>query len=126
MKKENCYHKFKWNYLPINGKTEYQEDWNQTLLTRINLVSANIYQKSIIDGANIIEINSKLMPLIKTLEYYNPLDNLIANKYKVIINDDAEDEIIYVYRIVYVIPTDIKIQEDGLFKYNIKSKDNYS
>ena len=99
--KENCAHSKEWDYQghkPLVETTNYsQDDWNQTLLTRINNVAALIYQNSRRGGPNTIKLHSSLMPLIETLEYYNKDENKIAGRFNVTVNDEVEHDTIYVY-----------------------------
>ena len=102
MKIEDCKHILEWDYKGwIN--TNYpqnveQIDWNQTLVTKMNQISALIFQSA--DrrgGANTIEFNSKLFKIIKTLEYYNEEYNTMSGRYRVVLNDDILDDYIFVY-----------------------------
>ncbi len=71
-----------WDYYPINGKTEYQEDWNQTLLSKFNQIYAtNRYLFMRDNNMVIVLASSKLKKLIETLLYYNVDTNCLANKY---------------------------------------------
>ena len=102
---ENCKHIKEWDYQGhkvLVETTSYspsysQGDWNQTLLTRINNVGALIYQSSRRGGPNTIKLHPSLMPLIETLEYYNKYVNKISNRFDVIVNDEVERDIIYIY-----------------------------
>lgn len=69
-----------WDYYPINGKTEYQEDWNQTLLTKFNQIYAPNRYNFIRDNNMVIVLSSiKLKPLFETLFYYD--NNCLANRF---------------------------------------------
>lgn len=102
---DNCEHIKEWDYQGhkvLVKTTSYspsysQGDWNQTLLTRINNVGALIYQSSNRFGPNTIKLHPSLMPLIETLEYYNKYVNKISNRFDVIVNDEVEHDIIYIY-----------------------------
>lgn len=48
---------------------ELQKDWNQTLMTKINQVSATILKHTMRGGANLILIPEHHVNLFKTLEY---------------------------------------------------------
>ena len=102
---ENCKHIKEWDYQGhkvLVETTSYspsysQNDWNQTLMTRINYIGAHIYQSSRRGGPNTLKLHPSLMPLIETLEYYNKDDNKIGGRFNVIVNDEVEQDIIYVY-----------------------------
>lgn len=81
----------------ING-TFFYGDWNETLLTKINQVSANIFQSSLIGGANKIRLNSKVFPLIENHEYYNKERKILAGKYHVVIDNNIDEDIVIVMR----------------------------
>jgi hypothetical protein len=46
-----------------------QKDWNQTLCTKINQISAQIFKDTLTGGANVILIPDNLNELFSTLEY---------------------------------------------------------
>lgn len=98
---DNCKHIKEWDYQGHNELREItsysQGDWNQTLLTKINNVGALIHQSSRRGGPNTLKLNSSLMPLIETLEYYNKDDNKVGGRFNIILNNDVEPNIIYVY-----------------------------
>jgi hypothetical protein len=62
-----------WKY--GNGGTAYQgytqKDWNQTLVTKINQVSAQIHKTTLRGGANWIVISSEVSALFDDLEYFH-------------------------------------------------------
>lgn len=69
----------KWDY---NGwrrtkvvSTNYtQKDWNQTLMTKINQVSAQIHKATLRGGANFIVVSSELSAVLNDLEYFHVTD----------------------------------------------------
>jgi len=87
--------KLTWDYKP---KAEYVIDWNQTLITRINQISANIYQSSLHGGANHISINPVLLPLIETLEYYKKSTNTLSGRYVINLDVTLPKDKLYVYQ----------------------------
>jgi len=99
MKKKDCNFGLEWDYKGMlstpypNGK---QSDWNQILMTIVNQVSVNINKLSFRGGATHIEINSKLLPLLKTMEYYND-DEKMLSSYHVVINEKTEKDTIIMY-----------------------------
>lgn len=86
-------HKFEWDYLgwkKYGEKVSYsQKDWNQTLQTAINQVSAKIHKESKRGSANYIYVHPKTFCLFKTLEYFHEHDSggTLSGRYKVIIDD---------------------------------------
>jgi hypothetical protein len=113
MKKEDCKWKFEWDYDGKNDTRLYpstwvQTEWNITLLTKINQTSANICKASLRGGATTIELNSKTEEILKTIEYYRPEKHALAGRYYVIVNEDIEDNIIYLYHLRDNIPIEIK------------------
>jgi len=95
-------HETEWNYLgwkELEGsQRNFQKDWNQTILTKINMMSAYIFRESMRGGANAIRGNSKMLSLIQTLEYYDPKKNMLGYKYNLEIDDLISEDILYVYR----------------------------
>jgi len=81
-----------------------QHNWNQTLITKINQVSAQIY-KFINHGANRIIINQRLLDIFETLEYYhkktsenNEISNhagSLSGRYIVILDESITEDKIY-------------------------------
>lgn len=97
-----------WNSVPPGGLVFSQRDWNQTLITRINQLSAHIYQSSMVGGADTVRISSNMFPLITNFEYFsygrtlematfNIIGN-ISNKYKVIVDPHVPNNEIWVSR----------------------------
>ena len=73
---------FEWNYEPMSGMTEYQEDWNQTLLTKINQVYAtnrpNFFKLGYLP---VIYVPNKFYPLFKSLLYFDEKSATLAGRY---------------------------------------------
>jgi hypothetical protein len=63
-----------------------QKDWNQTLITKINQISAQIF-KSTLKGANTIIVSPEVFRVIEDLEYFDKNKMSLAGKYKVIIDE---------------------------------------
>jgi hypothetical protein len=99
---DNCKHIKEWDYQghkELNETTSYsQGDWNQTLLTKINNVGALIYQSLSMGIPNTLKLHPSLMSLIETLEYYNKDDNKVGGRFNILLNNEVEPNIIYVYR----------------------------
>ena len=63
-----------WKYGGTNGATLQgytQKDWNQTLVTKINQVSAQIHKTTLRGGANWIVISSEISAVFDDLEYFH-------------------------------------------------------
>lgn len=94
-------HKFEWDYEGWRNQLSHtnpytQENWNQTLIAKINQISNAIYQTSLRGGADRIRCNQNILKILKTLAYFYE-DNTISGRYKVIIDDLILDDVIYVY-----------------------------
>ena len=65
----------RWNYdgwRAGNGSVNYnQKDWNQTLITAINQVSAQIHKSTLRGGANWIVVSSEISAVFDDLEYFH-------------------------------------------------------
>jgi hypothetical protein len=65
----------RWDYngwKRISGQTSYtQKDWNQTLITAINQVSAQIHKSTLRGGANWIVVSSEISAIFDDLEYFH-------------------------------------------------------
>lgn len=63
-----------WKYGGTNGATLVgytQKDWNQTLLTAINQMSAQIHKTTLRGGANWIVVSSEVSAVLDDLEYFH-------------------------------------------------------
>jgi hypothetical protein len=59
-----------WKRLPNNnGYT--QKDWNQTLMTAINQISAQIHKATLRGGANFVVVSSEVSAVLDDLEYFH-------------------------------------------------------
>ena len=68
----------KWDYNEWkygNGGSSYvgytQKDWNQTLLTKVNQLSAQIHKTTLRGGANWIVVSSEISAVLDDLEYFH-------------------------------------------------------
>ena len=65
----------RWDYngwRRIQGQTSYtQKDWNQTLVTAINQLSAQIHKSTLRGGANWIVVSSEVSAIFDDLEYFH-------------------------------------------------------
>ncbi len=63
-----------WKYGGSNGSTLQgytQKDWNQTLLTKVNQMSAQIHKTTLRGGANWIVVSSEISAVLDDLEYFH-------------------------------------------------------
>ena len=59
-----------WKRLPNNnGYT--QKDWNQTLVTAVNQISAQIHKSTLRGGANFVVVSSEVSAIFDDLEYFH-------------------------------------------------------
>ena len=69
----------KWDY---NGwrrqggfSTNYtQKDWNQTFITKINQISAQIHKSTLRGGANFVVVSTEISAMLNDLEYFHVTD----------------------------------------------------
>jgi hypothetical protein len=87
-----------WRIEDIISTLYSQKDWNQTLVTKINQISAHIIQHSQYGGANEIMVHPNLFALIATLEYYNPKLEMLSGRYSVTIDESIPKDKIFVRR----------------------------
>jgi hypothetical protein len=87
----------KWDYnVPITPHEYRQSDWNQTLMTKANQISAQIHMATMRGPATTIIAHVSLAPLFGSLEYYNLKTKELCGRYKVIFTFDIEDYTLYV------------------------------
>jgi len=86
-----------WDYLQwqaaVSDSNPYsQKDWNQTLLTKINMASVSIFQKTLCGGADTIKIHPNLLDLVSDLEYFENKDGdySLASRFKIKLDDTLE------------------------------------
>lgn len=60
-----------------------QMDWNNTLLTKINYISALIYEATFMGSGDLIILHPDMKPIIDTIPYYIPEGKQLAGRYKV-------------------------------------------
>ena len=92
--------KMEWDFLRWRdygkGGPYLQKDWNQTLITCINQVSAQIHKACLKNGADTVYMNSYLEPIFETLEYYWSNHKILSDRYKIVIDDTLDKDIMYV------------------------------
>ena len=58
-----------------NVATAYtQKDWNQTLITKVNQISAQIHKSTLRGGANFVVVSSEISAIFDDLEYFHVSD----------------------------------------------------
>jgi hypothetical protein len=60
-----------WRRLNTNSTAYNQKDWNQTLITAINQISAQIHKSTLRGGANWIVVSSEISAIFDDLEYFH-------------------------------------------------------
>jgi hypothetical protein len=60
-----------WKRLGGNAVPYTQKDWNQTLITAINQISAQIHKSTLRGGANWIVVSSEVSAIFDDLEYFH-------------------------------------------------------
>jgi hypothetical protein len=60
-----------WKQLGNNAVPYTQKDWNQTLITAINQISAQIHKSTLRGGANWIVVSSEISAIFDDLEYFH-------------------------------------------------------
>lgn len=69
-----------------------QEAWNHTLLTVLNKINAESFKRYKF-GVSIILINSKVLEIFNTLEFFK--DNSIGTSYRVVVDDEISNDCVY-------------------------------
>jgi hypothetical protein len=116
-----------WRDNEFISEDDPQTDWNRTLMTKINQVSAMIFKDNRREGANVVIIPSNMREIISSLgEYYKPSGlgyqdyeeiGTLAGRYKIyVVPDLTEDAKVFVCNVRY--------SEDGIL--NILNLKNYS
>jgi hypothetical protein len=101
MRIEDCKHIGTWDYLGWNniGRGSdfgygMQSEWDATIITKVNSLSAQIHKSSFRRGADTIIINPKNLFLFNS--FYNQETQSLQNRYKVILNDDISLKHVFV------------------------------
>lgn len=83
-----------WDYLGWKGQKIHidlsQEEWIQTLATKINELSAQIYMSTLIGPADTVIVNPSVFKLIEQLEYFDQETKQIGKRFHVIIDDSVQ------------------------------------
>ena len=63
-----------WRKTAQSSNAYTQKDWNQTLITKINQISAQIHKTTLRGGANFIVVSSEISAIFDDLEYFHVSD----------------------------------------------------
>ena len=63
-----------WRRVSSAASPYTQKDWNQTLITKINQISAQIHKSTLRGGANFIVVSSEISAVFDDLEYFHVSD----------------------------------------------------
>lgn len=63
-----------WRKASTSANPYTQKDWNQTLITKINQISAQIHKSTLRGGANFIVVSSEISAIFDDLEYFHVSD----------------------------------------------------
>jgi hypothetical protein len=63
-----------WQRLGTTSTVYTQKDWNQTLMTKINQISAQIQKATLRGGANWIIVSAEISAVLNDLEYFHVTD----------------------------------------------------
>ncbi len=85
-----------WKNLLINNGSEINQlDWNQTLITKINEISAQMHRISLRGGASYIKVHPFVKDLFKTIPFYDEKTSKLS-RYDIIYDDSIKINEIYV------------------------------
>lgn len=63
-----------WQRLATTSTNYTQKDWNQTLITKINTISAQIQKSTLRGGASFIVVSAEISAVLNDLEYFHVTD----------------------------------------------------
>jgi hypothetical protein len=63
-----------WRKASTSASPYTQKEWNQTLITRLNQISAQIHKSTLRGGANFIVVSSEISAIFDDLEYFHVSD----------------------------------------------------
>ena len=63
-----------WQRLGTVSTVYTQKDWNQTIMTKINQISAQIQKSTLRGGANFIVVSAEISAVLNDLEYFHVTD----------------------------------------------------
>jgi hypothetical protein len=63
-----------WRKAATSANPYTQKDWNQTLITKVNQISAQIHKSTLRGGANFVIVSSEVSAIFDDLEYFHVSD----------------------------------------------------
>jgi len=63
-----------WRKAALAANAYTQKDWNQTLITKVNQISAQIYKATLRGSANFIVVSTEISAIFNDLEYFHVTD----------------------------------------------------
>jgi hypothetical protein len=99
----------KWNYLGWKKHNTHelpieQNDWNQTLITKISELSAHIHMASCttenpngLGPADTIMMNKRCFELVKKFEYFKPEEMKLGTRLDVVVNEMIGANAVFVF-----------------------------
>ena len=63
-----------WRKTATASNAYTQKDWNQTLITKVNQISAQIHKSTLRGGANFVVVSSEISAIFDDLEYFHVSD----------------------------------------------------
>jgi hypothetical protein len=63
-----------WRKASLAANAYTQKDWNQTLITKVNQISAQIHKSTLRGGANFVVVSSEISAIFDDLEYFHVSD----------------------------------------------------
>lgn len=114
-----------WNVMGWKNNPNFfgtPEDWHQTIVTKINEISAHIHMATLLGGADSIETHSSNMIFIESAEYYNKSTKKLGKRFDVVINDTLDINSILVYKAQNIQNLSKNIQEKLIGMVVIKNR----
>ena len=63
-----------WQRIGTTSTGYTQKDWNQTLMTKMNMISAQIQKSTLQGGANFVVVSAEISAVLNDLEYFHVTD----------------------------------------------------
>jgi len=75
------------------GGTFTRKDWNQTIISKINELSAIIHKKTLRGGGNVLECGTNLEYIFNDIKYYDAEEQMVGARYKVVFKEELQSTI---------------------------------
>lgn len=113
--------KSEWDYLGwknIENSPYTQSEWDITLVSKINQLSAIIFQATMTGGADTIHINPENFKIMKNIPFLNlnELGYNLGGRYKIILDEKCPINRVFVSR-TRPIPENLKVNKSKLIGY---------